>query len=480
MGEEGNHPIKNKAWMSSGALPVILIVIDYLAVLCAEETAFALRNFITQNHLLHVSNLNFWIVFPCFFIICIQLERLYQSRIQFWKVAERLFVVSVYSTLSIILLLYVAQAARYTSRLFIGLLWIFAFVYLIIGRFIAKWWLSNNPNLQVPLLIVGAGKTAELFIQGIMGEAGMGYKIVGFLEDGEMTIPSLQNYPVLGKFSEAEEIIRTTGIENVVIAAPGTEQEKLRALINKIQALVKNLIIIPNLIEIPMSGIEAESFLNEKIILIRLKNNLARPLNKFVKYSFDWIATALGMIAISPLLLLICICIKLDSPGPILFAHRRIGKDGKAFNCYKFRSMCKDAEARLEKILVEDEEVKEEWGKSFKIKNDLRVTKVGKFLRKTSLDELPQILNVLKGEMSLVGPRPIVGEELVRYGEYVDDYLVVRPGITGMWQVNGRSDTTYDERVRMDSWYVRNWNFWLDIMLLWKTIKTVFKCEGAY
>ncbi len=480
MREDGNDKIENGNRLTSTTLTIILVAIDYLVVLCAEETAFFLRDFVTQNHLLHVSKLNFWVVFPCFFIIFIHLERLYQSRIQFWKVVERLFTVSVYSMLSIILLLYVAQAARYTSRLFIGLFWIFGFIYLIIGRLFAKWYIKHNSNLQVPLLIVGAGKTAELFLQGIMGEGGLGYKVIGFLEDKNVTIPFLKKYPVLGKFEQAEEIIKATGVEDVVIAAPGTDPEKLRDTINKIQALVKNLTIIPNLMEVPMSGIEAEGFLNERIIILRLKNNLARPLNKFIKYSFDWIATLIGTIVISPLLLIICIWIKLDSPGPILFGHRRIGKDGREFDCYKFRSMCRDAEARLEEILAENEEVRTEWKKNFKIKNDPRVTKVGKFLRKTSLDELPQIINVLRGEMSLVGPRPIVEEELARYGEYVDDYLMVRPGITGMWQVSGRSDTTYDERVRIDSWYVRNWNFWLDIMLLWRTIKSVFKCEGAY
>ncbi len=479
MGEEGNY-LNRRQKDSTIALPLLLLAVDYVVLLCAEETAFVLRDCIMQNHLLHISALNFWLVFPCFYIICIQMEHLYQTRIQFWKVVEKLFGAAGYGTLAIILLLYVAQAARYTSRLFIGLLWITSFVFLIAGRFFVKWLLNKYKNLQVPVLIVGAGKTAELFIQGIIGEEGMGYRIAGFLEDQEEICPNLKEYPVLGRFDQAEEIIKATGIQNVVIAAPGLEQDKLRDLINRIQALVKNLIIIPNLMEIPMNGIEAEGFFNEKIILLRLKNNLARPLNKFIKYSFDFIGTLIGMIVISPFLLLICIWIKMDSPGPILFRHRRIGKDGKEFYCYKFRSMCKDAQVKLEEILAENEEVRAEWKKSFKIKNDPRVTKAGRFLRKTSLDELPQILNVLKGEMSLVGPRPIVEEELARYGEYVDDYLMVRPGITGIWQVSGRSDTTYDERVHMDSWYVRNWSFWLDIMLLWRTLKIVFKCEGAY
>ena len=183
---------------------------------------------------------------------------------------------------------------------------------------------------------------------------------------------------------------------------------------------------------------------------------------------------------ISPILLFIAAWIYHDSPGPVIFKHIRIGKNGKAFPCYKFRSMCVDADAKLAELLANDPEARAEWERDFKLKNDPRITKSGAFLRKTSLDELPQLFNVLRGEMSLVGPRPIIQEELERYGEFVDDYLMVKPGITGMWQVNGRSDTTYDERVQMDSWYVRNWSVWLDFMLLWRTIKAVVAGKGAY
>ena len=142
--------------------------------------------------------------------------------------------------------------------------------------------------------------------------------------------------------------------------------------------------------------------------------------------------------------------------------------------------MCVDAKAKLEELLKNDPEAKVEWERDFKLKNDPRITKSGAFLRKTSLDELPQIFNVLKGEMSLVGPRPVIQEELERYGEYVNDYLMVKPGITGMWQVSGRSDIDYQERVLLDSWYVRNWSVWIDVVMLFKTFKVVLLRKGAY
>lgn len=215
-------------------------------------------------------------------------------------------------------------------------------------------------------------------------------------------------------------------------------------------------------------------------MLLRLKNNLARSWNRYLKIIFDFALTLVGTVAISPILIFIAIWIYKDSPGPVIFKHIRIGKDGREFPCYKFRSMCVDAKEKLAELLENDPVAKAEWERDFKLKNDPRITKSGAFLRKTSLDELPQIFNVLKGEMSLVGPRPVIEEELERYGEYVNDYLMVKPGITGMWQVSGRSDIDYKERVLLDSWYVRNWSVWIDIVMLVKTLKVVLLRKGAY
>ena len=364
--------------------------------------------------------------------------------------------------------------------MFIAVFWILSFILLVVFRYIVKKILEKYQLLQIPVLIIGAGKTAELLVQGIKNDAGMGYKIIGLLEDNKVEKGILENYPVLGKFSDVEQVITKYKINHVFIAAPGLEQGKLTKLIYKVQPLVKSMGVIPNLIGVPMGGIEAESLFNEKLMLLRLKNNLARPVNRWIKTIFDYVLTITGTIVISPILIIIALWIYKDSPGPVIFKHRRIGKNGKEFNCYKFRSMCVDAKEKLEQLLKTNPEAKAEWEKDFKLKNDPRITKSGVFLRKTSLDELPQIFNVLKGEMSLVGPRPIIKDEMIRYSEYINDYLMVKPGITGMWQVSGRSDTDYKQRVQLDSWYVRNWSVWLDLMLLWRTGKIVLQCKGAY
>ena len=200
-----------------------------------------------------------------------------------------------------------------------------------------------------------------------------------------------------------------------------------------------------------------------------------------VKTAFDYILTLVGAVFISPLLVYIAYRIKKEDPGPVFFAHTRIGKDGKPFPCFKFRSMVVNSQEMLQKYLAENPAAREEWERDFKLKDDPRVTPIGKFLRSTSLDELPQIFNVLRGEMSLVGPRPVIQEELDKYyGETAKLYCTVKPGITGLWQVSGRSDIGYDERVALDATYIKYRSMWGDIVILWKTIGVVLMKKGAY
>ncbi len=200
------------------------------------------------------------------------------------------------------------------------------------------------------------------------------------------------------------------------------------------------------------------------------------------KRTFDIVFSLFVIIITLPITIPIAIAIKLTDGGSIFYKHTRIGYKGKKFEVIKFRSMYMDADKRLKDILENDSKAREEWEKTFKLKNDPRVTPIGKFLRKTSLDELPQFLNVLKGDMSVVGPRPVVEEELKKYyKENAEIYMSVKPGITGYWQVEGRSDIEdYQERVKMDVWYVKNMNFWLDLKIILKTIWVMIKGKGAY
>jgi undecaprenyl-phosphate galactose phosphotransferase len=215
-------------------------------------------------------------------------------------------------------------------------------------------------------------------------------------------------------------------------------------------------------------------------MVLEIKNNLAQPLIYITKRSIDYAAAAVIAFILAIPMLLIALKIKMSSKGPATYRQERVGKNGKLFWCYKFRTMYPNAAERLKELLAKNPELKAEWEKNFKLKNDPRVTKIGDFLRRTSMDELPQLFNILKGEMSLVGPRPVVTKEITDY--YKEDaafYYRVPPGLTGLWQVSGRSNTSYDYRVSLDRWYVKNWDLWLDAMILFKTVDVVLKREGA-
>ena len=207
-----------------------------------------------------------------------------------------------------------------------------------------------------------------------------------------------------------------------------------------------------------------------------------RAQTSVVKRAMDIVMSVVLLVFIAPLLLVIAIAIKLEDGGPILFAHKRRGLRGETFRCFKFRSMVKDAESQLNALLESDPVAAEEWRLYKKVKNDPRITKVGKLLRKSSLDELPQILNILMGDMSIVGPRPITDKEVPDYGvsSDFDVYCSVRPGVLGLWQVSGRSDTDFERRVQLDTKYARTWNVWLDLEIMFRAVPVVLLGKGAY
>jgi len=204
-----------------------------------------------------------------------------------------------------------------------------------------------------------------------------------------------------------------------------------------------------------------------------------KPAASRVKRLFDFFGAVAMLIALSPVMIMLACLVRRDG-GPAIFGHRRIGSNGETFHCLKFRSMCVDAERRLQEHLANNAEAQAEWARDFKLRDDPRITQLGQFLRRTSLDELPQLINVIRGEMSLVGPRPIVADEVERYGNRFTAYLNCRPGITGLWQVSGRNDVSYSARVRLDSFYATRWSLMKDVFILVRTVSVVFRRSGAY
>jgi len=208
--------------------------------------------------------------------------------------------------------------------------------------------------------------------------------------------------------------------------------------------------------------------------------SLLLPLNHNLKRLIDISICVVGGLLILPFVGVLALLIKLDSPGPVFYGHHRLGKDGKFFTAWKFRSMVSNSREVLENLLASNPAIRSEWETNHKIHDDPRITKMGKFLRKTSLDELPQVWNVLKGEMSLVGPRPIVEEEVAKYGHHYALFASVKPGMSGLWQVSGRSETDYEERIALDILYIQSWSLWLDMYILFKTLGVVLGGKGAY
>jgi len=330
------------------------------------------------------------------------------------------------------------------------------------------------------IIIVGAGLTGELFLNSVCKVKTLGYDVVGFLDDDEKKRGTfIGSAKVLGKISEIDSFL-SPGME-VVVAIPGMSSESMVYLVNLLQKKVKKVSFVPDLFGIPFFQSDIDFFFDNQVLLLNVRNSLKNGVNRFVKKTFDLLLSLGIMVIILPFILLLIIIIVLDSKGKPIYRHERIGQNGRKFKCLKFRTMYFDADKRLKELLEKDEVARREWSDNYKLKYDPRITRMGGFLRKTSLDEIPQLFNVLMGQMSLVGPRPVLQEELDKhYGDYAEYYYEVYPGLTGLWQVSGRSEVDYKKRVSLDVWYVSNWSLWLDIVILIRTIKVVFKSEGAY
>ena len=462
--------------------PLLFMIFDYVGIVLTEYLAFTIRNavdFWSRVEYFYPEEYIFGFV-PLLFIIFLGHSRSYRQMKPVVETMREIFLSVFYGWVASIITIYFLQAGLRASRSFIILFGLLALFDVCIIRYCVLKFLKLKNIFCEPVIIIGAGLTAERLIKFSQEDLGYRYKIVGLIDDHPVSKILPDKFKLLGGFSDAKKIIRKFKVRTVIIAAPGISKNQLNDLITDIQPRVKNISFIPDLIGTPMASVDASILFSEKILMLNLRNNLSRRYNRIIKRIFDLTATIFGGILILPIILIIAVAVGIDNRGRIIFAHKRVGMHGKKFYCYKFQTMIPDAQEVLKKYLAENPAAKIEWEESFKLTNDPRVTKLGNFLRRTSLDELPQLWNVILGDMSLVGPRPIVEKEIIKYGENIREYYQVLPGITGMWQVSGRSDTTYPERVAMDTWYVRNWSVWIDIMYLFKTVKAVIAEKGAY
>lgn len=359
-----------------------------------------------------------------------------------------------------------------TSLLLVGTLTV---VGAPVVRAVTKGLLRSTRVWGRPVAILGTGTAAERVARHLTEHPEVGLVPVMVFGEGPWGLSAV---PVSGRLEAAWEGIPNAGIQHVIAVPDASHAVSYDEVLRRLGRRVHTLQFVPDLHGLPTAGVAVAPI--GTTLGLEAKNRLASPLNRSTKRAFDVAAVVLGGLAIVPLLAALAVAIRLDSPGPVLYRQQRVGRGGKAFRVWKFRSMVVDADARLAALLASDPRARAEWDATQKLVRDPRVTRVGGLLRRTSLDELPQLWNVLMGEMSLVGPRPIVEAEIPKYGEAFDMYTQVRPGLTGVWQVSGRSDTSYAYRVELDAYYVRNWSVWLDFDVLVRTFAVVVRREGAY
>lgn len=460
-------------YYSEKILVVLLLIFEYIAIIVAEKISLIIQNNIPYTAgKFYIPDIYFYLVIPAIYIFFVEHTKVNERFIFFWETMQRTFYAVLYSEIFCIIALYVFKSSNYLSRSYIVIFFMISFLSLYLFRQLLVKTCNRLNILKTPVIFVGNGKATEDIICFTNHNNCFGIKVADIVEEIEDINQLRKN--IITKIEQLK-------VKTIIIAIPNLEKSKLLDLVEDIQPLVRNLMFVPNTVGIPVINLEVKKIYESNMLLLSIRNNLAKKTNRRIKRIFDIVFSLLTMVIIIPVSIVVIVLIMIESPGAApIFKHYRVGKGGILFPCYKFRSMIPNAQEKLQEYLKSDLEAQKEWNKYFKLKNDPRITKVGKFIRKTSIDELPQFINVLKGEMSWVGPRPIIKDEIHYYGKYIKDYYAVLPGITGMWQVSGRSEIGYKDRVSLDVWYVRNWSIWIDITLILKTIKTVLFRKGAY
>lgn len=328
---------------------------------------------------------------------------------------------------------------------------------------------------EVRVLIVGAGKVGRQVAQEIQAQSWTGLTLVGYLDDDPSKQGSLvEGAPVLGQLETANRLVQSQRIDEVILALPLRAHGPLEDLVLALQTLPVRVRVVPDFFDLAIFRATIDDF--GGIPLIGLRDPAIDGYNRTIKRAFDLLIATLGLLFVWPIMLLVALAIKLDSPGPVFFKQQRVGENARVFTMIKFRSMVVDAEQRQAEVL----QTTDNGIVMHKTANDPRITRVGHFIRRTSLDEFPQLFNVLKGDMSLVGPRPELPFLVERYERWQRQRFAVPPGITGWWQINGRSDKLMHLHTEDDLYYIRNYSPLLDLQILWRTIAVVLRGRGAY
>ncbi len=406
--------------------------------------------------------------------------RLYTRHADFWDEVRAIIRASTWGTILTVITSVSADPDFAVSRLLIGSFWLVSVPALCLSRYGVKRLLARTGLWRRKVLIVGSGEAAFQICRSLRADPTLGYEPVAMVTaEGLGESCAETGLPTVGPFERLPDLLGQWNVRDVIIALPEAGRDEIAHIAALCQGRVDTLRIMPDTVGLAVMEVETESIGGH--LLISMRSNLARPSNHVIKRATDLLGSAILFVPTALIGAVAALLIRLDSPGPVFFIQQRVGRGGKLFPCYKFRTMHLDADQRLEQHLAADPEACEQWGEFKKLKNgDPRVTKVGHYLRRFSLDELPQLLNVVRGEMSLVGPRPYIEHELEGYEDAFRTILLAWPGITGLWQVSGRNELTMAQRVRLDEYYVRNWSLWLDLQIFLRTFGVLARSKGAY
>lgn len=455
---------------------------DLFAIFLCYYLATVIGNFFRGDSFHHVNfkHLSYVkLLDVLFFVTLFWQQQLYFKRRPNWEEVRIIYKLLVVLLLINVPAIFIGNGDQTAFRLFI-VFWLLMFVAIPIIRSITKLILDNLGIWRRDLYIVGTGDNAIMGYGLLTRSNLLGYSVKAFVDlkfqvsqvtVGDRVIPAIT----------LEELRKQSRFAEVLICIEERHLSSHIKLINKLQQRFLSVMILPQMEGLPLYGMEVNHFFGNEQLLLRLENNLSSRFNRVTKMLFDYCIALLCLPVLLIALTMVSLLIFIEDRGKPFFVQKRVGKGGIEFGCIKFRTMHKNAEIMLEKWKNHNDPIYLEYvANNYKLINDPRVTRIGKFLRKTSLDELPQIINVMLGQMSLVGPRPLLSGEVNDYPDGLFYYSQVSPGITGLWQISGRSKTSFKERCRLDSWYIKNWSLWYDVVIVIKTISVVIKREGAY
>lgn len=443
--------------------PIVLYQIDHGAVATTQ------------------TGLDWYVLLSAAVLIILHVLGFYSMRRGFWDELRFLIQAVLAAAVSDLAILFVSGHGVPLITTVIGC-WLLTLLALPVLRTLGRILLRRLDLWGIPTLIIGTGDNALQAKTVLNADGSLGFVPTAFAAIEPNPPAMLAGLPVVPMTgATAAQSLLALDPPHVVVALDEEHFADARQMVDHASHRPNTLDIVPPLRGLPLYGTDVVHLFGQEVLLLRVRNNLARRSPRLVKRVFDIVVSALLLALLSPLFLYLSLRIRREDGGPPFYSQKRVGVGGGEFPCHKFRSMFVNAEAILARWQEEQPELHAEYVRNnFKLREDPRVTRVGRLIRAYSLDELPQLWNVLKGEMSLVGPRPLLAREIPDYGSGIIHYNRVRPGITGLWQISGRSETTFADRAAFDEWYAKNWSLWSDLVILLKTVTVVLGRKGAF